>query len=320
MAIIRRSSDEVAGRCTILTSSQFQADTTLVVARWPGTPGEDRMMRRSSLVLAFTAALVSAFVYFPLPTAIGATKGTGLFSKYLQIPGAKPVGSDTCASCHADVAKNFRHAFHALQGVACEDCHGNGSLHVEGGGDVSKIIVLPKRPAAEANGVCLNCHAQDENTRHWATGVHAANDVRCIDCHQVHAPAVKAAGTMRTGFDTQTHGARNADLVSPETNVFVESRSQINAACLRCHRTEQAQLSMPYHHPLREGKMSCADCHDPHGGASGRNLRVANVNELCMSCHAQYRGPFAYQHPPVSENCLNCHTAHGSPNTNLLTV
>lgn len=20
-----------------------------------------------------------------------------------------------------------------------------------------------------------------------------------------------------------------------------------------------------YHHPLREGKMSCADCHDPHG-------------------------------------------------------
>jgi predicted CXXCH cytochrome family protein len=66
--------------------------------------------------------------------------------------------------------------------------------------------------------------------------------------------------------------------------------------------------------------MSCADCHDPHGGTAGHNLRTANANELCLSCHAQYRGPFAYQHPPVSENCLNCHNAHGSPNTNLLTV
>ncbi len=277
-------------------------------------------MRRSFWVLVFAAALLTAFLYLPLPTAIGATQGTGLFSKYLQIPGAEPVGSDTCASCHADVAKNFQHAFHAQQGVACENCHGNGSLHVEGGGDVSKIIVLPKRPAAEANGVCLNCHAQDENTRHWAAGVHAANGVRCIDCHQVHAPAVQSAHEARANFDTATQDARNANLVSPETNVLVESRSQMNAACLRCHQTEGAQLSMPYHHPLREGKMSCADCHDPHGGTSGRNLRMANINELCLSCHAQYRGPFAYQHPPVSENCMNCHTAHGSPNTNLLTV
>jgi predicted CXXCH cytochrome family protein len=77
---------------------------------------------------------------------------------------------------------------------------------------------------------------------------------------------------------------------------------------------------MAYHHPLREGKMSCVDCHDPHGGPTGNNLKTANVNQLCLSCHAQYRGPFAYQHPPVTENCMICHNAHGSPNTNLLSV
>jgi len=112
----------------------------------------------------------------------------------------------------------------------------------------------------------------------------------------------------------------NAALVSPETNSVIQSRSVSNSSCLTCHQTEKAQLSMPYHHPLREGKMSCVDCHDAHGGASGHNLKTANVNELCLSCHAQYRGPFAYQHPPVSENCLSCHSAHGSPNTNLLSV
>jgi predicted CXXCH cytochrome family protein len=277
-------------------------------------------MRRSFIVLASVAALAAALFYLPLPTAIGASKGAQFLSKYVQIPGAKPVGSETCATCHADVAKNFQHAFHEQQGVKCEDCHGNGSLHVDGGGDVSKIISLKNRSAADANGVCLSCHAQDENTRHWTTGVHAANGVRCIDCHQVHAPSGKSTQETRASFDTSTHGAGNVKLVSPETNVMVQSRSASNEACLRCHRTEGAQLSMPYHHPLREGKMSCADCHDPHGGTSGRNLRVANVNELCLGCHAQYRGPFAYQHPPVSENCMNCHTAHGSPNTNLLTV
>jgi predicted CXXCH cytochrome family protein len=136
----------------------------------------------------------------------------------------------------------------------------------------------------------------------------------------VHADAVKSAGEGNAAFSTATHGARDVSLVSPETNALVERRSVSNDACLRCHQTEKAQLSMPYHHPLREGKMSCADCHDPHGGTAGHNLRNANTNELCLSCHAQYRGPFAYQHPPVSEDCLNCHNAHGSPNTNLLTV
>lgn len=277
-------------------------------------------MRRSFAVVALIATLLTAFFYLPLPAAIGATKGAQLFSKYLQIPGAKPVGAETCATCHADLAKRFQHAYHTQQGVTCEDCHGNGSLHVDGGGDVTKIISPKNRPAAEANGVCLNCHAQDQNTRHWATGAHAANGVRCIDCHQVHAPSGNTAHESRASFDTATRGAGKVNLVSPETNALVGSRAVSTEACLRCHQTEGAQLSMPYHHPLREGKMTCADCHDPHGGTSGRNLRVANVNELCLSCHAQYRGPFAYQHPPVSENCMNCHTAHGSPNTNLLTV
>jgi len=277
-------------------------------------------MRRSSWFWLLVVAGLMASVCVSPSAARQASQRFASFARYLQIPGAKPVGSETCATCHADVAKDFEHAYHAQQGVGCEECHGNGSLHVDGGGDTSKIISLKKRSATDANGVCLSCHAGDQSTRHWATGAHAANKVRCIDCHQVHADAAKVAKIANTAFDTATRDTQNANRVSPETNVFVQARSVSNEACLRCHQTERAQLSMPYHHPLREGKMSCADCHDPHGGTSGRNLRTANVNELCLSCHAQYRGPFAYQHPPVSENCLSCHAVHGSPNTNLLTV
>ncbi len=262
-------------------------------------------------------------VVLSVPSKANDTKSTytiASYAKYVQIQGATPVGSDTCAGCHEVVAKGFQHAFHAQQGVECEQCHGNASLHVDGGGDVTKIVAFSKRSPEQANGVCLSCHARDEKIRHWIGGSHAANHLRCIDCHQIHQAALKAAKESRISFDQATRGALTAASVSPETEVIVRPMWETNDACLKCHQTERAQLSMPYHHPLREGKMSCVDCHDPHGGADGRNLKTANRNELCLSCHAQYRGPYAYQHPPVTENCMLCHTPHGSANTNLLTV
>lgn len=242
------------------------------------------------------------------------------FASYVETPGASAVGSDACTACHENTSKNFQHAFHKQQGVECEDCHGNGSLHVEGGGDVAKIVSFDKRPAQVANGVCLGCHSRDQQVRNWQGGSHFANHVRCVDCHEIHGRALQSANESRISFDTATRAAFLAGSVSPESNVVLRPRSATNDACIKCHPTEGAQLSLPYHHPLREGEMSCMDCHDPHGGPAGRNLRTANLNQLCLSCHAQYRGPYSYQHPPVTENCMNCHLAHGSPNTNLLTV
>jgi predicted CXXCH cytochrome family protein len=276
-------------------------------------------MRKTLPYLAVCATLVAIVPLTPRSTLAQQSKAewkVSAFAKYTSIAGAKRVGSEACAACHADVSKDFQHAFHAQQGVECEDCHGAGSLHVAG--DISKIINYKKLDARDANGACLSCHGQDEKVRNWMTGPHADNGVRCTDCHQVHQSQGK---TERLSFDTSTLGRTSAvEEMVPEAKVMMESPEEQNENCLRCHQEQRAQMSMPYHHPLREGKMSCVDCHDPHGGSDGRNLRVSNVNELCLGCHAQYRGPFAYQHPPVSENCLLCHTPHGSPNTNLLSV
>ncbi len=283
-------------------------------------------MRRYLTFLA--VAVFGLIIFFCLPSSAEKKSAYGIasFAKYVQIPGATPVGSDTCTSCHADVAANFQHAFHAQQGLDCEACHGPGSLHVQGGGDISKIISFSHRSAADANGVCLSCHANDARVRNWITGPHASNKVRCIDCHQTHTYSAKAGSKTEASLDVASVDVMTPGRVAavenlvPETKAIMQPRWQANDACLKCHESQRAQMSLPYHHPLREGKMSCADCHDPHGGAGGNNLRTANTNQLCLSCHAQYRGPFAYQHPPVTENCMTCHTAHGSPNTNLLTV
>jgi DmsE family decaheme c-type cytochrome len=41
-------------------------------------------------------------------------------------------------------------------------------------------------------------------------------------------------------------------------------------------------------------------------------LKKNTVTETCTTCHAEKRGPFLWEHQPVSEDCTNCHTPHGS--------
>jgi DmsE family decaheme c-type cytochrome len=36
------------------------------------------------------------------------------------------------------------------------------------------------------------------------------------------------------------------------------------------------------------------------------------VTETCFTCHAEKRGPYLFEHQPVTEDCTNCHTPHGS--------
>jgi DmsE family decaheme c-type cytochrome len=212
------------------------------------------------------------------------------FAKYVEIPGAERLGSDQCRACHEEPAKTFRRSNHSLQGLDCEDCHGSGSQHITSDRH-GNIIKFREVKAEQANGVCLWCHAGHEQLQNWSSGAHQAHDVRCIDCHQVHTAEPKL-GSRRQRID----------------------------ACVACHRKQEAESRLPYHHPVREAKMGCADCHDPHGGTASNNLRNSNLNELCFQCHAEFQGPFTYQHAPVVESCTKCHTPHGSMQRSLLLV
>jgi DmsE family decaheme c-type cytochrome len=73
---------------------------------------------------------------------------------------------------------------------------------------------------------------------------------------------------------------------------------------------------------VREGKMACSSCHNPHGSISNvKNLKTgSSVNELCTGCHTEMRGPMLFEHAPVRENCTTCHDPHGSSNDRMLVV
>lgn len=217
------------------------------------------------------------------------------------------VGSEVCQTCHEKQWKSFQTSPHysaELDGqlvadhVGCEACHGPGSLHVAAGGEASApgfaTIRNPKKlEAEEVVGVCRTCHRTGDQF-FWDQSAHARQDMSCVSCHTVHS----ADSDLKT---TTLLSAANA------TDV-----------CLRCHVERQADLARTAHMPLREGGMTCVDCHNPHGSTGPRMIRATTVVDLCTSCHADKRGPFLWEHPPVREDCTTCHQAHGSNDAKLL--
>jgi DmsE family decaheme c-type cytochrome len=70
----------------------------------------------------------------------------------------------------------------------------------------------------------------------------------------------------------------------------------------------------------RDVRVSCSDCHSPHGSFGERLSREISINDTCLKCHGEKRGPFLWEHAPAKESCLNCHNAHGSNHAALVKV
>ena len=143
----------------------------------------------------------------------------------------------------------------------------------------------------------------------WHSSTHDLQGVACTDCHNPHPRLGVARFVENTGVSLN------------HTNVARLQRLPMSVqepdSCYKCHPKIFGLNALPSHHPIKEGKMVCSDCHDPHGQLEG-NLKAEHVNLLCWKCHAEKQGPFAYEHPPVTEDCGICHKPHGTVANNLL--
>lgn len=207
-------------------------------------------------------------------------------------------GVEACKGCHDTYYDSFMHSVHGKKAIAgspaaqfgCESCHGSGAEHVsKGGGKGVSIFGFGKKiDAKERSSKCLACHEDTQHIINWNMSKHKSNGIGCTDCHSMHAGVGKG---LKMG---------QPDL------------------CFDCHKDIRLQSNKQSHHPVREGKIKCTDCHDAHGSFGAKMLRADTINELCYKCHAEKRGPFRFEHPPVEANCLNCHAVHGSNHNSLL--
>ncbi|MDO8789640.1 MAG: DmsE family decaheme c-type cytochrome, partial [Sulfuritalea sp.] len=210
---------------------------------------------------------------------------------------------DTCLACHAEwkvpilaifktkhgVRADKRTPF-AAGGLQCEACHGPGAKHAE---TTSKDAINSFKdssflPPEQRNKFCLNCHQGSTRTG-WHASTHESNNVACSNCHKIHAERDPVL----------------AKATQPEV-------------CYNCHRKERADFNKPSVHPLRFGRITCSECHNPHGTNTATLLAKPTVNQTCYTCHAEKRGPFLWEHQPVTEDCSNCHNPHGSNISPLL--
>jgi len=209
------------------------------------------------------------------------------------------VGVNKCASCHKVQATGYRNSPHAwtfdehtpASARGCETCHGPGQPHVDDVGAKGRIKNFKVTTPREVSATCMKCHNRQEHAQ-WQGSMHDSRNISCIECHSVHTPKSERS-QLKLASVTET--------------------------CAQCHRDKAAKLLRSAHMPVREGKLECSTCHNQHGSPNVRMLRTGNsVNEFCWSCHADKRGPFLWDHPPVRESCVTCHDPHGSSNERML--
>jgi DmsE family decaheme c-type cytochrome len=216
--------------------------------------------------------------------------GTAVVAQQSE-PASGFAGSEVCSACHADQARSLAATTHGVTSVqtwegaaSCESCHGPGAAHAEDG-DPAKIRKLTALPPTEQSAACLACHERGERS-HWQGSPHEGRGISCLSCHKIHHEGAPTPALLVRGNEFET--------------------------CGNCHLKRKASLMRSAHMPLREGQMTCASCHNPHGSIGPALLRQDSINENCYSCHAEKRAPMLWEHPPVRENCLNCHDPHGS--------
>lgn len=217
-------------------------------------------------------------------------------------------GDAVCTRCHDEsesypvlaIAKTRHGTVADGRAPTCTSCHGDSQSHIQNlkkegetgrpkpdryFGDAGKHTAVP---VEERNATCMGCH-QGGKRIHWQGSAHESRDVACTSCHQMH---------------TQHDKVRDK-ATQPEV-------------CFTCHKEQRVQVSRPSHHPITEGKVACSDCHNPHGTAGVKLLVRDTVVDTCYTCHMEKRGPFIFNHQPVTDDCTICHNPHGSTVASLL--
>ncbi|MGQ9525533.1 MAG: multiheme c-type cytochrome [Armatimonadota bacterium] len=186
--------------------------------------------------------------------------------------GGANANNPVCLACHTvgfgqDGGFVDEQTTPGLGGVQCESCHGPGSLHVQGGGDKTKILAYPKVLAAQ---VCGKCHTGSHNPQYddWLKSKHV---------------------------DIEPHVA----------SYFQQGRYADR--CGICHAGDARVTAVYMGKPFPDAKtlefgVTCAVCHNPHKATGNdpapeqghdRQLRLATSSQdvtkpnLCGQCHTR---------------------------------
>ncbi len=204
--------------------------------------------------------------------------------------------SKLCEGCHT-VGFNIETKEPIERNIACESCHGPGSLHIKSKN--KKDIVNPIRLNHErGNMICFQCHMSGRppkgefETYAWPVGYKPGEDLK------KYWNYAKPTGT--TGYEMWAEGYAHKNRV--QGNTFIRSEM--------------------YH-----AGVSCFTCHDPHGSRHASfTVKSTRGNSLCLTCHGENSSEAVFtkslsehtHHAPEStgSKCIECHMPKTGKNAN----
>jgi DmsE family decaheme c-type cytochrome len=209
------------------------------------------------------------------------------------------IEDETCLDCHDDQETKFASGPHRLVslggdqigGVKCASCHSGAEVHID---DPSAENITNPAGLTDlaARRVCLECHQPHLGLDNYGFDSHNEQQINCAACHRVHAGEDKL-------------------LLSDDADF-----------CTRCHTGVEAAFTRRSQHPLKQGNITCLNCHQ-FGVRADHNVRLDQLR-VCQNCHPEHEGPYPYEHPAADAymvaggGCLECHEPHGSENDRLL--
>ncbi len=219
-----------------------------------------------------------------------------------RFPHPAEAASQTCASCHEDVASTWREGAHAAgdgrTGVDCRQCHTTHQVArpaaLEMGGDAMPAMV----------DRCIACH---ETQRLGDDDPHAG-EAPCYACHAPHAamPPDRPESRLSPASQPRTCGACHDSIASAwQTDVHGLALKAATAG----GGVELSNVEVP----------TCTACHGAHptAGPSGPHAAELTV-QACARCHEEYAESFADSYhgqattlgSTATATCADCHGAH----------
>ena len=134
-------------------------------------------------------------------------------------------------------------------------------------------------PGPTSRLTCLTCHRS--GFPGWEGTPHARSaEVSCQSCHGDSWHDAKGKAAKKRG----------------------------ESACASCHVEQVSEFRRVYSHPVLEGRMGCASCHDVHGKSAGGKK---GPEATCLECHPEAAGPWVFPHRAMEDGCSSCHVPHG---------
>ncbi len=204
-----------------------------------------------------------------------------------------PENLKNCLSCHhphgSDRIGLVRNNLHKPYTEGCTECHGTNKNDAENcfrchedvkGQMMSKhnhLLSFQKNSCL----LCHSSHAADDNNL-----LKGPEEMICRDCHEERFK--NAENRLHKHPDSTI--CLNCHTVHGSNEVAMLRGGGIGV-CERCHKT-QGQFSHPVGDkvldPRTGQKMTCVDCHYPHGTDYKFSLKLSGSKDLCIQCHRGY--------------------------------